>query len=165
MPAKKNRPSRLGRGLSSLMATPVEVAPPTAPAPAETVDSANRQKDTTHQSPTPQSNATQPAGTQNPTNEHGLHRIHVESIEPNRHQPRQRFDPSRIKALSESIASEGMMQPVVVRPIADSGDRYELVAGERRWRAAQQAGLEHVPALVREIDDEKAAEWALIENL
>jgi len=151
MPAKKNRPSRLGRGLSSLMATPVATE---TPAEAKAAD-----PNTAETKPSPQPPEERTVDTD------GLRRLSVSHIEPNRHQPRQRFDPSAIRSLAESIKSEGMMQPVVVRPKSDAPDRYELIAGERRWRAAQEAGLEQVPALVREIDDEKAAEWALIENL
>ena len=155
MATKKNRPSRLGRGLSSLMATPVEVAVPQA-APADAPDS-----------PTPE--AADHKASEVPSGivsaEDGLSHLDVTTIQPNRHQPRQRFDPARIKSLAESIKQDGMMQPIVVRPAAASDGQYELIAGERRWRAAQEAGLMQVPALIREIDEEKAAELALIENL
>ncbi|MEL7089345.1 MAG: ParB/RepB/Spo0J family partition protein [Planctomycetota bacterium] len=89
-------------------------------------------------------------------------RLGVLEIRPNPDQPRQHFEESALERLAGSIRSEGLMQPVIVRP-ADGG--YELVAGERRWRAAKIAGLEHVPALVRELDDRQLAEWALIENI
>ena len=149
MSTKKNRPSRLGRGLSSLMATPVEVQPP-AQTPASAIPSA----------------ALDPAEqTGSGADQQGLLHLATGSIQPNRHQPRQRFDPALIRALAESIKSEGVMQPIVVRPEPGSPGQYELIAGERRWRAAQEAGLDQIPALVRELSDEKAAEWALIENL
>ncbi|MEL6312328.1 MAG: ParB/RepB/Spo0J family partition protein, partial [Pseudomonadota bacterium] len=73
------------------------------------------------------------------------------------------FDAAELDQLAASIARSGVMQPIIVRPLP-SGD-HELVAGERRWRAARQAGLDRVPALVRSLDDETAAEWALVENL
>lgn len=156
MASKKNRPSRLGRGLSSLMATPVEVTPTPqqdAQPPAPKADP---------QDPSDPANSSPPASL---APDPCLHHLAVPSIRPNRHQPRQRFDPARIKSLAESIRQDGVMQPVVVRPAVDEAGAYELIAGERRWRAAQEAGLETVPALIREIDDEKAAELALIENL
>lgn len=92
----------------------------------------------------------------------GLEQIPVASIRPNRFQPRSRFDEEELSALSESIREVGVLQPVLVRPI---GDEYELVAGERRWRAARRAGLQTIPAVVRETDDTAALEHALVENL
>lgn len=86
----------------------------------------------------------------------------IERIRVSRHQPRQRFDDERLAALAESIRRDGMMQPVVVRRVDDG---YELIAGERRWRAAQRAGLVNVPAIVREADERQAAALALVENL
>lgn len=85
-----------------------------------------------------------------------------------RFQPRQAMAPERIAELAESIRAQGVVQPVLVRPVAgegDSGARYEIVAGERRWRAAQQAGLESVPAVVRPLSDAEAALAALVENV
>src|SRR5690606_26271979 len=97
----------------------------------------------------------------------GLRYLHVGEIAPNRHQPRQQFDPVSLQTLAASIKADGLMQPVVVRSAEgrEDGKRYELIAGERRWRAAQLAGLEQIPALLREVDDRQSAEWALIENL
>ncbi|MEO1583455.1 MAG: ParB/RepB/Spo0J family partition protein [Planctomycetota bacterium] len=92
----------------------------------------------------------------------------IGSLIPNRFQPRMEFDEAELGKLSASIRAEGVMQPVLVRPASGSGStggRYELIAGERRWRAAKAAGLEAVPAIVREIGDERSAEWALIENI
>ncbi|MFP4144828.1 MAG: ParB/RepB/Spo0J family partition protein [Phycisphaeraceae bacterium] len=97
--------------------------------------------------------------------EAGLRYLPVEALSPNPHQPRQEFDEAALERLAGSIASDGLMQPIVVRPAAGKKERYELVAGERRWRAARQAGLDRVPALVRDLDDRQLAEWALIENL
>jgi ParB family chromosome partitioning protein len=90
------------------------------------------------------------------------------SVVPNRFQPRSAFDEAGLSELAASIRSEGVMQPVLVRPASGSGStggRYELIAGERRWRAAKLAGLDRVPAIVRELSDESSAEWALIENI
>lgn len=93
----------------------------------------------------------------------GYIRVAVSAIRPNPQQPRQHFDEGALGRLAESIRSEGMMQPVVLRPVGDGA--YELVAGERRWRAAERAGLSEVPAFVKSLDDRQVAEWALIENL
>jgi ParB family chromosome partitioning protein len=92
-----------------------------------------------------------------------LRRIPVALIRPNPDQPRRRLDPESIAALSESIAAAGVIQPLIVRSLRDG--RYELIAGERRWRAAQRAGLETVPALVRDEDEARRLETALIENV
>src|SRR3954466_15537544 len=92
-----------------------------------------------------------------------LREVPVEMIAANPRQPRQRFDEATLAGLAESVRQRGVLQPVLVRPVA--GGTYELVAGERRWRAAQLAGLETVPALVRESDDAQALEAALIENM
>ena len=84
-------------------------------------------------------------------------------IEPNRDQPRKQFDEEALSELSASIAQHGILQPLLVRPLPGGG--YQLVAGERRWRAARMAGLEEVPAVIRELTDREAAELAMIENL
>jgi ParB family chromosome partitioning protein len=87
----------------------------------------------------------------------------TDQIRPNSRQPRQQFDEGALSELGASIKTAGLMQPIVVRPDAAGG--FELVVGERRWRAAQLVGLANLPAVVREIDDRTAAEWALIENI
>jgi ParB family transcriptional regulator, chromosome partitioning protein len=92
-----------------------------------------------------------------------LRQIPLELIKPNPRQPRQEFDESALLALAESIRERGVLQPVLVRPVY--GGTYELVAGERRWRAAGLAELESVPALVRPQDDAESLELALIENM
>ena len=89
--------------------------------------------------------------------------IPVGHIEPNPHQPRQHFSEEALVELTSSVRLQGVLQPVLVRPLGD--DRYQLVAGERRWRAARRAGLDTIPALVREVDDVTSTEQALIENL
>jgi ParB family transcriptional regulator, chromosome partitioning protein len=89
--------------------------------------------------------------------------IPVGSIRPNTRQPRRRLDGEDIEELAESIRAQGLVQPVVVRPAPDGG--YELIAGERRWRAARMAGLATVPALMRETDDRDSLLLALVENV
>ncbi len=92
----------------------------------------------------------------------GLQEIPVASVRPNQFQPRGQFDEETIAALADSIREVGLLQPILVRP---AGDAYELIAGERRWRAARRVGLQTIPALVRETDDNTALEQALVENL
>jgi ParB family transcriptional regulator, chromosome partitioning protein len=104
------------------------------------------------------------AVTDEPATEDGdLRHIPVDLIAPNPRQPRRSFDQSSLQSLADSVRERGIVQPVLVRPVA--GGTYELVAGERRWRAAQIAGMESVPALVRPRDDSAALEIALIENM
>lgn len=91
-----------------------------------------------------------------------IREVEVEKVRPNPHQPRKEFDAERMEELAASIREHGVVQPIVVRP---GGDGYELVAGERRWRAARLAGLERIPALVREFSDAESMEIALVENL
>ena len=87
----------------------------------------------------------------------------IDSLQPGRYQPRMRIDQAALAELAESIKAQGVMQPILARPLA--AGRYEIVAGERRWRAARLAGLTQVPALVREVPDRNALAIALIENL
>jgi ParB family transcriptional regulator, chromosome partitioning protein len=89
--------------------------------------------------------------------------VAVQRIRPGKYQPRTRMDQEALAELAASIKSQGLMQPLVVRPV--ERDRYELIAGERRWRAAQMAGLEEVPVLVRDVPDEAALAMSLIENI
>jgi ParB family chromosome partitioning protein len=105
--------------------------------------------------------STQPADGGAPHPE--LRELPVELIKPNPHQPRSRFDEEALVALAESLRERGVLQPVLVRPVP--GGTYELIAGERRWRAAQLAGFDLVPALVRPQDDAESLELALIENM
>jgi ParB family transcriptional regulator, chromosome partitioning protein len=92
-----------------------------------------------------------------------LRSLPVDLIAPNRHQPRRHFDEESLVALAGSLESRGVLQPVLVRPVAEG--TYELIAGERRWRAAKLAGLAEIPALVRPRDDAEALELALVENM
>lgn len=91
-----------------------------------------------------------------------VRRVDVEQIHPNRYQPRTVMDEGALEELTESVRTHGVLEPIIVRP---DGPGYELVVGERRWRAAQRAGLQDIPAVVRELTDEETAVIALVENL
>jgi len=143
---KKTKRARLGRGLSSLVdSAPVKVEHEPAAA-SDTEHTAN---------PLPSKAVSEP-GTQ-------VLELPVSSIVPNPHQPRRVFDNDALRVLADSIREHGLMQPIVVREA--SGGGYELIAGERRWRATQAAGLETIRAVVEQADDERSAELALIENI
>lgn len=143
------KPKKLGRGLSSLLSvhTPVQVAAP-AEASEHTGRSIEEQTD-------------------------GLVHIRISEIVPNRFQPRRSIDDNTITQLAASIRTSGVMQPIVVRRLMAAvggqglaaGAAWELVAGERRWRAASEAGLRTVPAVVRELSDSDSAQWAIVENV
>src|SRR5262245_12248980 len=100
-----------------------------------------------------------PADTEEPGR---LRELPLESLIPNSQTPRQTFDPQALDELAASIRASGILQPLVVRP---RGNQYEILVGERRWRAAQRAGLLRVPVIVREATDAEALELALVENL
>ena len=89
--------------------------------------------------------------------------LRIEEIEPNRNQPRKEFDEAALAELADSISRHGVLQPLLVRPLIDGG--YQLVAGERRWRASRMAGLTEVPVVIRQMNDQEMMELALIENL
>ena len=91
-------------------------------------------------------------------------KLAVSDIEPRRDQPRKTFDPESLSSLADSIAANGLIQPIIVRP-SESSALYSIVAGERRWRAARMAGLSEVPVVIIDADDRKAAEYALVENI
>ena len=99
----------------------------------------------------------------NSIEENGDKLVNINDIEPKRDQPRKFFDDEALKELADSIAMHGVIQPLLVRPLSDGG--YQLIAGERRWRASRMAGLTQVPVVVREMTDMEAMELALIENL
>ncbi len=92
-----------------------------------------------------------------------LRMLKVDQLQPGKYQPRSHMDQAALQTLADSIKSQGIMQPIITRKIA--GDRYEIIAGERRWRASQLAGLKEVPVIVRDIPDESALAMALIENI
>lgn len=104
-----------------------------------------------------------PGGTEGAAEPGGLDELPIAAIRPNRFQPRDHFDEEALALLADSIREVGVLQPVLVRPTGDA--EYELIAGERRWRAARRVGLQTIPALVRETDDAAALEHALVENL
>lgn len=89
--------------------------------------------------------------------------LNINDIEPNREQPRKHFDEDALSELADSIETHGVIQPLLVRPLSDGG--YQLIAGERRWRASRMAGLNEVPVVIREMSDSEAMELALVENL
>ena len=95
----------------------------------------------------------------------GMMKVPVEFLSPNPYQPRQVFDQEEIKSLANSIGKNGMLQPILVRVHKWDANRYEIIAGERRWRAAQKAQLHEVPIVVHDLSDEEALEAALIENI
>lgn len=95
--------------------------------------------------------------------EESLQNLEISKLQPGKYQPRTNMDQVALAELAESIKAQGVMQPILVRPISD--DQYEIIAGERRWRAAQLAGLNEVPALIRKVADESALAMSLIENI
>jgi ParB family chromosome partitioning protein len=163
----ETKPRRLGRGLSALLgepvaiqATPKHVSPPPATHPPIA-----EPKPAAIPVPPPQPEAADSGR---------VIQVPVTAIEPNQFQPRRTFDEAQLAELAASIKSAGVVQPILVRPAATrtstvagvgGAARFELIAGERRWRACKLAGLTHVPAVVSKLNDEQAAEWALIENI
>ena len=96
------------------------------------------------------------------TAETGVFEVDIDKVEPNKNQPRKRFEETALEELAESIKEHGVLQPIILKKI-DSG--YEIIAGERRWRASKIAGMKKIPAIVKKIDELKAFETALVENL
>ena len=138
----------LGRGLGALIREPEPVQPaPAIEQPAATSLSSGSA-----------------AAAAAPAREavHGPQEIDIDLVEPSPYQPRTRFREEALEELSRSIRASGIIQPIVVRPV---GNRYQLIAGERRWRAAQRAGLRRVAAIVRQVADELALEMTLVENI
>lgn len=134
----------LGRGLDALLGginqggdRPAEVSVTDSFTPLERGDGGAQQKDLSH--------------------------IPLENIQRGKYQPRRDMQPEALTELADSIKAQGVMQPIVVRPI--DAERFEIIAGERRWRAAQLAGLEKIPAVIRDVPDEAAIAMALIENI
>ncbi len=142
----------LGRGLGALIREPEPQSTPTAPVTSVGVTSGGAAAATAP--------ATIAAGSgQAPA---GPLQLDIDLIEPSPYQPRTRFREEALDELARSIQSSGIIQPIVVRPI---GNRFQLIAGERRWRAAQKAGLTKVSAIIREVPDELALEMTLVENI
>jgi ParB family chromosome partitioning protein len=107
----------------------------------------------------------QAATTQEARRAAGVQELPIELVRRHAEQPRRHFDAEALQELAESIRERGIIQPILVRPLADAPGEYQIVTGERRWRAAQLAGLHAIPALVRELDDLEVVELALIENI
>jgi ParB family chromosome partitioning protein len=153
MAAKK---TGLGRGLDALLGpipggpAAVSVAVPVTPKPAGQSAAITTP---------PAAPAAPPAN--------GLRNVPLDLLQPGAYQPRQDMRREALEELAESIRTQGVLAPISVRPVASGGGatRYEIIAGERRWRAAQIAGLDEIPAVIRDVDDEGAAAIALIENL
>jgi ParB family transcriptional regulator, chromosome partitioning protein len=143
----------LGRGLGALIREP---EPPPAPAAPEI------QNQTVAVTGSGAAVATAPANTTSHQVSGGPIEIDIDLIEPSPYQPRTRFREEALDELARSIQASGIIQPIVVRAI---GHRYQLIAGERRWRAAQRAGLNKVSAIVRQVPDELALEMTLVENI
>src|SRR5271163_3952677 len=141
----------LGRGLGALIREPEPQVPET-PAPAVQPQP---------HSTTASGAAAAPAREATPVPAGPL-QLDIDLIEPSPYQPRTRFREEALDELARSIQSSGIIQPLVVRPI---GSRFQLIAGERRWRAAQRAGLTKVSAIVRQVPDELALEMTLVENI
>lgn len=154
---------KLGRGLTALLGAPVQVqaqpavrqSTPAAPVAASPASLGPSKPAAVISEPVVQAHS-EPTGTRM------LRELPVEQIVPNRRQPRTDFSEAALQSLAASIRKSGLMQPIMVRPTASG---FELVAGERRWRAAKLIGLATIPAIVREVDDQSAAELALIENV
>lgn len=103
------------------------------------------------------------SGNDDPASHESLQTIGIDRLVPGKYQPRTRMDEASLDELAQSIREQGLMQPVLVRPVG--GGRFEIIAGERRWRAAQRAGLTEIPALVRPVPDQAALALALVENI
>jgi len=132
----------LGRGLNALLGSAAEVKELTDPKPISTVPVAAESA---------------------PASNNGLRHISIELIQRGTYQPRVHFEPEALQELADSIKAQGVIQPIVVRPI--SAGKFEIIAGERRWRASQLAGLDEIPAVVKDLNDQSAAAISLIENI
>lgn len=148
-PGTKGKKQNLGRGLGSLLGG----------------DSGAFSKITAEdkkEAPTPQKNSSTPLAPQVPL-EHRVWQIPIEKIQPNKEQPRKRFEKEALEELAASIKQKGIIQPLLLKKL--EGDRYEIIAGERRWRASQKANLKEVPAILKDLQQQEVLELALIENI
>lgn len=141
--SENNKRRALGRGLNALFGADEN----DHPSPFSAVEA-----EETEQSSQPQSG-------------NGRRLVSISQLVPGQYQPRHHFNQETINELAKSIAQHGLIQPILVRPLNDGSESYEIVAGERRWRAAQKAQLHEVPIIIRELDDTTTLEIALIENL
>ena len=166
----KPRPARLGRGLSSLMAGVSTNAGPAADktnpnAAAETATPPRARLATVAPAEVLNDQSQDDGSTVDPPPAAMVRSLAIGAISANPFQPRKQFDPRALEQLAASIRLDGVMQPILVRSRPGKVGEYELIAGERRWRAAQLAELSTIPAIVRDLGDQDTAEWALIENL
>jgi ParB family chromosome partitioning protein len=153
MATKNTKKKRLGMGLSGMLSGPVPVELKPIPKARSTNEAASALDGLP-----PGDSVLSGAG------EAQLVHVDLDAITPSKHQPRQRMDEQGIAQLADSIKASGLMQPILVRPAAGDGC-YELIAGERRWRAARQAGLSSIPCIVRDVDERVAAELGIVENV
>ncbi len=156
----------LGRGLNALLGNSVEVNQLTDPKPEPTKPKAKTKKATataaTVKRVVAEKSDVANEATNNAAN-NGLRHIPIELIQRGAYQPRVHFEPEALQQLADSIKAQGVIQPIVVRPLAKN--KFEIIAGERRWRACQLAGLHEVPALIKDLNDQAAAAISLIENI
>jgi ParB family chromosome partitioning protein len=149
------KPRKLGRGLEDILVPPKKAAiSPVIPTPPK--EDRPRLKE-----PTPVPIVQTPIKQDIASSDKGVNWLHIESIIPNRFQPRKEFDPESLKELTDSVKSSGVIQPILVR---QSGNQYELITGERRWRACRALNMTKVPAIIKEANDRTLLEWAIIEN-
>jgi ParB family chromosome partitioning protein len=151
MSSKTGSP-RLGRGIASLMGDAIR------PRPADPRDDGHP-----HAAVTGEANH-EPASAA-PNGRDGIRTLAIETLEPGPYQPRARIEDTALEELARSIRARGVLQPLLARPHPDTPGRWQIIAGERRWRAAQQAGLHELPVLVRALSDSDAMAAALVENL
>ena len=142
--SKKKR--GLGRGLDALMAGAKVSADVATVQPEDTASA-------------------EPVAAADVLNDGDLRRVPIEWIQPGQYQPRKDIQPEALEELAASIKAQGLMQPIVIRPLPGQDNRYEIIAGERRWRACQLAQMDAIPALIRHVPDEAAIAMALIENI
>ena len=160
----------LGRGLGALIREPETQQPQQQPQVPAVISGSGAAAavapaltpSATRQTATPTPVATAPAPTQAPNLNNGFLQVDIDLIDPSPYQPRTRFREEALDELARSIVSSGIVQPLVVRRI---NNRYQLIAGERRWRAAQRASMQRVPVVVRDVPEEMALEMTLVENL
>lgn len=152
-PAVRKRPAGLGRGLSALFGDAIKELPVAAESAAMISSPRGAPPELAPR-----------AATKTESIGDSVQHVPVDAIFPLPGQPRRKFDEAAIAELAESISLRGVLQPIIVRKSPD-GNGFQLVAGERRWRASQKAGLNHVPALVRDLDDSATYEIALVENI
>lgn len=163
--------SKLGRGLGSLIPVPISRTPEPSAPPAAAQGSAPSSELAVAAAAIPTAVEVKPATTETRrmTSAGGLPPevtfLPVRAIRPGKYQPRGAMDPTALESLARSIEQSGLMQPIVVRRVANTSNQFELIAGERRWRAMDRLGRAEVPAIIQDVDDSKAAELSLIENL